>query len=154
MKRIFVLVLSAIIMVLTHTSCSDPIVEKQIIDKDYNWNGYTTVCLDASYPVFDKSYDLLNTAIQQEIDSWYNIYDELVEEVLHECERDESMASLQRYLSASYSVSQKRHKMSVTFDVVCFDGGNSISPYTKTFTFNSKTNMVYETTVITNRVYT
>ena len=154
MKRIFVLVLSAIIMIFTHTSCSDPIVEKQIIDKDYNWNGYTIVCLDASYPVFDKSYLLLNTAIQQEIDSWHNIYAELVEEALQECERDESVASLQRYLTSSYSVSKKRHEISVTFDVVYFDGGNSLPSYTKTFTIDLKSGMVYETTVTTQRVYT
>ena len=153
MKRIFALALSAIIMMLTHTSCFDPTFEEQVINEDYTWNGSAIVCLDASYPVFDKSHDPLNTAIQQEIDSWYNIYDELVEEALRECERDEIMATLQRYLTSSYSVSKKRHEISVTFDVVYFNGGNSLPSYTKTLMLDTKTGIVYETTTTTKRVY-
>ena len=153
MKRIFALALSVIIISFIYTSCSDPIFEEQTVDEGYNRNGYTIVHLEASYPVFDEPYDLLNTAIRQEIDSWYNQYDELIEKALRECERDESMASLQRYLTASYSISKRRHEISVTFDVVCFDGGNSLPSYTKTLMLDAKTGMVYETITTTKRVY-
>ena len=110
--------------------------------------------ITAFYPYFeDDTYAPFNTAITQEVKAWRAIYTEILAQVQEECEKDPVFAKLKRYVEANYTVESTNKEIVVTFDVKYYSSGNTEPSYTKTFTFDLKSRMVYETFTQTQRVY-
>lgn len=125
------------------------------VTNTYTFRDTPALTLTASYPYFeDETYAPLNTAIAQEVAVWRAIYDKMLAQVQEECEKDSVFAFLRRYVEVYYTVESTKDDVSVTFNVQYFGGGNTEPSYTKTFSMDLESRMVYETFTQTKRVYT
>lgn len=148
------IILCAILLTSACTTRSPPPYRHIPVDDAYVFSGSTALSLTAAYPLFeDEIYAPLNEAIYTEVEAWRALYEQLYERVAEECEKDPVFSELERYVEADYTVEVTDKEITVIFFVKWFDGGNTEPSYTKTFTFELESRMVYETFTQTKRVY-
>jgi hypothetical protein len=103
--------------------------------------------------VFYNCY-LLNNAIRNEVDSWNKLYNEICNSAKAQCEISEELMTFRRYVVAEYNVKASDEEISVTFDVSWIEDVGNYSPsYTRIFTYDVKTNAVYETHTASKKIY-
>lgn len=156
MKRVIILAITLcwIVCVSACTTKTPPPYTNTPVTNTYLFQNTPALTLTASYPHFeDDTYAPLNTVIAQEVEAWRAIYDEIFAQVQEECEKDPVFAKLKRYVEANYTIEVTNKEIVVTFDVKYYSGGNTEPSYTKTFTFDLESRMVYETFTQTRRVY-
>ena len=111
--------------------------------------------LYSAYPVFEETiYSDLNNVILREVESWNTLYSEICSQAELDCQIDMSLTSFGRYVRSQYEVSDIGEKLTICFTVDWIaDLGNHEPSYTKTFTLDRSTNMIYETYTTSKRVY-
>ena len=158
MRSRIIITLTCLLFLLSLTSCSQtqmPTYQEKSIVSNHVWKGHTLVAYNVTYPVFQEPiYSDLNTVIQREVESWSSLYSEICSQAELDCQIDMSLASFGRYVRSQYEVSNTDEELTVCFTVEWIaDLGNYEPSYTKTFTLDRSTNMIYETYTTSKRVY-
>lgn len=156
MKQSVITITLPLVLFLVSCSFSSPTPYTNTpVTNTYTFRDTPALTLTASYPYFkDETYAPLNTATAQEVEVWRAIYDKMLAQIQEGCEKDPVFASLRRYVEVNYTVESTKDEVSVTFNVQYSSGGNTEPSYTKTFSMDLESRMVYETFTQTKRVYT
>ena len=157
MSRI-IITLTFFLLLMSLTSCTQtpmPTYQSKVIESNHVWEGNMLVTYDVAYPVFkDPIYSDLNEVILREVESWNALFIDISSQDELDCQKKYSLSTFKRYVRSKYEVNVTQDELSICFHVEwMYSPGNYEPSYTKTFTFDKNTNMIYETYTTSKRVY-
>ena len=158
MRLRIIVTLTFLLLPMFLISCSQTLIpsyKEKAIESNHVWEGTTLVTYDVAYPVFEEPiYSDLNDVILREVENWNSLFIDISSQAEIDCQKDHSLATFNRYVRSDYEVNVTKDELSICFHVEwIYAPGNYEPSYTKTFTFDKNSNMIYETYTTTKRVY-